>query len=151
MTSSTDVSHGDLLASDAERERVAALLREHAAEGRLGIDELSERVERAYGARTRSALADLTRDLPPATTPTREPQHREDRRELARHVASFVLVNVLLIGIWAASGAGYFWPVWPLLGWGVGLASHVSGARFGGPCGRHSRAAHRPSRHANVS
>jgi hypothetical protein len=24
----------------------------------------------------------------------------------------------LLIAIWALSGAGYFWPVWPLVGWG---------------------------------
>jgi eukaryotic-like serine/threonine-protein kinase len=40
------------------------------------------------------------------------------------HLTVYVLVNVLLIGIWAASGGGYFWPVWPILGWGIGLAGH---------------------------
>jgi eukaryotic-like serine/threonine-protein kinase len=33
-------------------------------------------------------------------------------------------VNVMLVGIWAASGAGYFWPIWPILGWGIGVGSH---------------------------
>jgi class 3 adenylate cyclase len=30
----------------------------------------------------------------------------------------------MLIGIWAASGGGYFWPIWPILGWGIGLGCH---------------------------
>ena len=40
------------------------------------------------------------------------------------HLTFYSLVNLLLIGIWAASGAGYFWPIWPMLGWGMGLAAH---------------------------
>jgi class 3 adenylate cyclase len=40
------------------------------------------------------------------------------------HLTFYVLVNVFLIGIWAASGGGYFWPVWSLLGWGIGVAAH---------------------------
>lgn len=40
------------------------------------------------------------------------------------HLTFYLLVNVLFIGIWAASGAGYFWPIWPMLGWGIGLAAH---------------------------
>ena len=40
------------------------------------------------------------------------------------HLTFYLLVNVFLIGIWAASGAGYFWPIWPMLGWGIGLAAH---------------------------
>lgn len=31
-------------------------------------------------------------------------------------------------GIWAASGAGSFWPFWPIVGWGVGLAGHAGSA-----------------------
>jgi hypothetical protein len=42
----------DLRASDAERERVAASLREHCAAGRLTLEELSERLDEAYRART---------------------------------------------------------------------------------------------------
>jgi hypothetical protein len=26
---------------------------------------------------------------------------------------------VLLVSIWVLTGAGYFWPVWPMLGWGI--------------------------------
>jgi len=40
------------------------------------------------------------------------------------HLTAYLLVNLLLVGIWAASGGGYFWPVWPILGWGIGLAAH---------------------------
>jgi class 3 adenylate cyclase len=42
------------------------------------------------------------------------------------HLTVYVLVNVPLIGIWAASGGGYFWPVWPILGWGIGVAVHAA-------------------------
>jgi hypothetical protein len=30
-------------------------------------------------------------------------------------------VNSFLIGIWAFTGAGFFWPAFPLFGWGIGL------------------------------
>ena len=40
------------------------------------------------------------------------------------HLTFYALVNLLLIGIWAASGAGYFWPIWPILGWGIAVAAH---------------------------
>jgi hypothetical protein len=31
-------------------------------------------------------------------------------------------VNGLLVIIWAVGGGGYFWPVWPIAGWGIGVA-----------------------------
>ena len=40
------------------------------------------------------------------------------------HLAVYLVVNVMLIGIWAASGGGYFWPIWPLLGWGIAVGCH---------------------------
>jgi class 3 adenylate cyclase len=46
------------------------------------------------------------------------------RKSFKIHLFVYVSVNVLLIGIWAAGGAGYFWPIWPILGWGIGLALH---------------------------
>ena len=46
------------------------------------------------------------------------------RQSFKIHLTIYLLVNVLLIGIWAASGGGYFWPVWPILGWGVFVALH---------------------------
>ena len=47
------------------------------------------------------------------------------KRDFAQHVVSYVVVNALLVGIWAVSGAGYFWPVWVIGGWGIGLVFHA--------------------------
>ena len=53
----------DLRASDADRDRVLALLAEAVSDGRLTPDEHAERVQRACTARTLGELADLTTDL----------------------------------------------------------------------------------------
>jgi hypothetical protein len=50
--------------SDADRDRAAEVLREAAAQGRLSMDELDERLELAYAAKTYADLAPITRDLP---------------------------------------------------------------------------------------
>ena len=60
--------HPDLRASDADRQRVAEVIREAYAEGRLTYDEHSERIDRALTARTLGELVPLTADLP-ATYP----------------------------------------------------------------------------------
>ena len=51
-------------ASDAEREAVVARLRDAASEGRLTVDELAERIDAAYAAKTHAELGPLTADLP---------------------------------------------------------------------------------------
>jgi hypothetical protein len=53
-----------ILASDAERERSVVLLRDAVAEGRLTLEEFSERVGLAQAARTEQDLARLAHDLP---------------------------------------------------------------------------------------
>ena len=55
---------GAMRASDEDRERVVAVLKRHCTAGRLTLDELPERVERAYAAATLAELEELTRDLP---------------------------------------------------------------------------------------
>ena len=67
----------ELRASDADRERVVAVLAEAAGDGRLTLEEHSERVQRAYGARTLGELAGLTRDLVP---PGAQPLQLDDSR-----------------------------------------------------------------------
>ncbi|MEU5419317.1 DUF1707 SHOCT-like domain-containing protein [Streptomyces sp. NPDC020667] len=57
----------DMRASDAERDRVADVLREAVAEGRLEMGEFEQRLEAAYKARTHSELEPLVRDLPATT------------------------------------------------------------------------------------
>ena len=54
----------DLRVSDAEREHAATELREHLAQGRLTLDELAERLDRTYAARTRAELDAVSADLP---------------------------------------------------------------------------------------
>ena len=123
----------DVRASDADRERHVEVLREHAAQGRLTADELSERVERVLVARTYGELLDTLRDLPPMEPPGDRARRRERRREeFYAHLRPYLLVNLLLIVIWAATGAGYFWPIWPIVGWGFGLMAHASQAFWGG-------------------
>ena len=60
--------HPELRVSDADREATVVRLREAGGEGRLTLEELAERVERADGARTRGELDALTADLPDAPT-----------------------------------------------------------------------------------
>ena len=50
--------------SDADRHQVAEFLREAAGEGRLDLDELDERLEATYAARTYADLVPITHDLP---------------------------------------------------------------------------------------
>jgi hypothetical protein len=53
-----------LRASDADRDRTAALLREHHAVGRLTGEEFEERLGKVFAARTLGELDDLLADLP---------------------------------------------------------------------------------------
>lgn len=66
----------------------------------------------------------------------REPSLREQavsrlkkKREFHRHLIAYVLVNGLLWLIWgivfAAGGTWFPWPVFPLVGWGIGLIFHA--------------------------
>ena len=66
--------------SDADRNKVADLLREAAGEGRLDMDELEERLEATYAAKTYADLVPITIDLPAhpdgrPTTPAVRPRH----------------------------------------------------------------------------
>ncbi|MFD4554396.1 DUF1707 domain-containing protein [Streptomyces sp. NPDC058469] len=62
----TDDAVPELRASDADRERVAEVLRDAVAEGRLDMEEFEERLEATYKARTYGELTPITRDLPAA-------------------------------------------------------------------------------------
>jgi hypothetical protein len=96
-----------LLASDADREAVAERLRTAAGDGRL----------------TPAEVEPLVADLP---RPARE--RRSGRRP---DLGPFVFVSLMLIGIWALTGMGYFWPVWPIFGWGI---SFLAPGRLRGSC-----------------
>jgi uncharacterized membrane protein YecN with MAPEG domain len=50
------------------------------------------------------------------------------KRAFKQTAFAYVVVNLVLIGIWALSGADYFWPIWVIGGWGIGLAFQAYGA-----------------------
>ena len=67
----------------------------------------------------------------PGVTPTEDQLRAQavvelrKRRELAGHLIAFVMVNTFVVIIWYASGAGFFWPVFPIFAWGIGIVFHV--------------------------
>ena len=108
--------------SDQDRERAAGEIREHYAAGRLDDDELNERVDAAYAARTASELEAVRADLPPLPATRADERavvvarRRELQRRLLQQSGGTLGVFVLCAAIWAASGAsGSFWPVWILV------------------------------------
>ncbi|MDN3268213.1 DUF1707 domain-containing protein [Streptomyces sp. MA15] len=69
-----DVPRGGLRASHDDREAVVEQLRDAAAEGRIDLDELDERLERALTAKTYAELDVLTADLPKPPAPVDLPR-----------------------------------------------------------------------------
>jgi hypothetical protein len=65
-----------LRASDADRERVVTVLHQQVGEGRLTLDEYSERAAAVYQARTMGELDALTGDLPTVVSPSATTAHR---------------------------------------------------------------------------
>lgn len=47
------------------------------------------------------------------------------KREFWVHFAVYLAVNALLVVIWAMTSAAHFWPVWPILGWGIAIIVHA--------------------------
>ena len=127
-------------ASNDDRQHVTVQLQAHYVAGRLSSSELGDRVQQALAAVTLGDLDAVLADLPPLTaggaTPAASPHaapydhlfrargpHGE--RSFRAHATSYLLVMAMLVAIWAlTTPGGYFWPVWPMLGWGIGLATH---------------------------
>lgn len=48
------------------------------------------------------------------------------KREFWTHLFVYVAVNGLLVVVWAVTNSdAYFWPIWPMAGWGIGLVVHA--------------------------
>jgi uncharacterized membrane protein YccC len=123
-----DQRRASLRASDADREQFVEALRQHHAEGRLSVEELTERTEQAYGARTLGDLDALGGDLPPLQRPAGAPAPRPQppagrqaaaRTALLRSALWYGLLSLVLLVVWAMSGRDYFWPIWPILGFAM--------------------------------
>lgn len=56
----------------------------------------------------------------------REQEARQIRRRrvFLLHLSIYLMTNVFLVIVWALTGAGYPWWLFPLFGWGIGLVAH---------------------------
>jgi len=70
----------------------------------------------------------MTDDFARAAFREREARHIRRRRAFLVHAAIWVAVNMLLVAVWAITGGGHPWFVYPLLGWGVGIVAHGASA-----------------------
>ncbi|MBW8487465.1 DUF1707 SHOCT-like domain-containing protein [Actinomadura parmotrematis] len=143
-------SNPEIRASDADRDRVAGALREHCALGRITTDELQERIEAVYAARTLGQLEEVTSDLPeedlharPVPASQRAPQggaakahggHLQHGRAWAAW-GSWASVSLVCTVIWLISAittgtVDNFWPIWVMGPWGaLILAGYLFGDR----------------------
>jgi hypothetical protein len=131
-------------AGDREREKTATDLGLALSQGYLDMADYERRVQSAFAAGTREELRTLTADLPVANLRRNDPRRREAHARAARrgallHFAAYLAGALLMLGIWLAvgltGGGWYFWPVWPIMGWGIGVVSHTLSVRSGSPFG----------------
>jgi Domain of unknown function (DUF1707)/2TM domain len=119
---------------DREREKVITRLGQAFTQGYLSIPEYETRLSQALEAQTAGTLNQVLSDLPVTRIAGSDPRRRAARVAAARrgvqiHLAAYLTASLLMIGIWLALavtvGAWYFWPVWPILGGGIGVISHA--------------------------
>jgi hypothetical protein len=127
------------LVGDQERERTAGDLGLALTQGYLPMTDYEERLRQAFASQTTDDLHALTADLPTARLRRNDPRHRAAAVRAARlgmriHLGAYLAGSVLMLVIWLAvgltTGQWYFWPVWPILGWGIGVASHIVPTRM---------------------
>jgi hypothetical protein len=118
-----------LRASDRDREVALQVLAEAFADGRLDRAEYDERADAVAKAKTLGELPRVIADLVPATPALRQETGlaamgaadlraravQDYRRDLRTALSQVVVVGALTTGIWALTGAGYFWPGFVIL------------------------------------
>jgi hypothetical protein len=137
-------------AGDRDRERTANQLGQGLSQGYLEFEEYENRLQATFVAHTTSELRQLVADLPLAALRRNDPQRLAARRRAARlgvriHLGAYLAMVVIVLAVWLAvgltAGAWYFWPVWPILGAGIGVVSHAIPVRLAVPRLCHSRPA----------
>jgi Domain of unknown function (DUF1707) len=133
MTTLAQTSTG-VRAGDRDRENTANLLGQALAQGYLDMPEYERRVQSAFATNTTAELRQLVTDLPLAHLRRTDPRRRAARQRAARmsvrlHLAGYLTMVVIVLTVWLAvalsAGAWYFWPIWPILGAGIGVLGHA--------------------------
>ncbi|MBF4999890.1 DUF1707 domain-containing protein [Nocardia sp. BSTN01] len=108
-------------ASDADREKIVERLRSAMNEGRLNLAEFDDRVQQVYAARTYGELSPVLSDLPAVREQPGAARAGRVPPWVLIMWTPWVFVNILCVVIWLATGAGYFWPFWVEVPWGLAL------------------------------
>ncbi|PSR68247.1 hypothetical protein C8258_10390 [Nocardia sp. MDA0666] len=108
-------------ASDADREEIVERLRSAMNEGRLNLAEFDDRVQQVYVARTYGELSPILSDLPAVRERPGAARAGRVPPWVLIMWTPWVFVNILCVVIWLATGAGYFWPFWVEVPWGLAL------------------------------
>ena len=115
----------DRRATESDRQLAVAALREGAGAGLLSLDELEARLPAVLRADRVSDLVTLTWDLrSPVPSPPAQRRPFWRRAWFSYHATVYVLTNGMLVGTWALTSHGIFWPFFPIMGWGIGLGVH---------------------------
>jgi hypothetical protein len=150
MSTTTAPTATSVRAGDADRERTANQLGQALAQGYLAMDEYETRLQATFAAHTTAELRQLVTDLPLTQLRRNDPQRQSSRRRAARlgvriHLGAYLAMVVIVLTVWLAvgltAGAWYFWPIWPILGAGIGLVSHAIPVRLALPALCHARPA----------
>lgn len=104
-------------AADADREAAGAALRRHYAEGRISTDELSERLDHTYRAKTYGDLDVAFADLPPRPAPVAPMPAgpAPARRHSSPVLVCAVAVALVVTAFSAVVSAHALWLLWVLL------------------------------------
>ena len=97
----------NLRAGDADRERIAEILRKQHTEGRLDTDEFQQRIDGCYSAKTLGDLDELLHDLPTEPHPDHRPRGIPGLRMLGRPRMVPLILAAIVIS--AVTGAHLFW------------------------------------------
>ncbi len=49
-----------------------------------------------------------------------------EKRRLSMHLSVFLVMSIYFVFLWSRTSSAVFWPIWPMLGWGFGLAVHAT-------------------------
>jgi hypothetical protein len=68
---------------------------------------------------------ELVRPTPEDELRERAVKRLKKRSDFHAHLLMYVLVNSVFVGIWAMTHSGFFWPAFPMMGWGIGLIANA--------------------------
>jgi len=128
--------------TDADRQYAVAALRTHAGAGVIDLDRFGDSTAAVLAAPTVAAIDAVFADLPggapalpssvpPVVIPQVPVRTRRRTPWVWARLAPVAPLAVLFVTIWALTGFGYFWPVWPIMG--IALATLKRGRCWRSP------------------